>query len=80
VSKFNTSGYLRLILEGGCVNDFYLPLAATEYELGVTILLRIRLADKEVKQNGVGRDAPNRMAYSENAVVFTIPYFAEPSK
>lgn len=72
--------YPYLILESSCANDFYLPLATTENELKITMPLRIRLTDKKINQNDLGPDRPNRAAYSENAVVFTIPYFTESTK
>lgn len=70
--------YPYLILDGNCANDFYLPLAYnSDNELEVTLPIRIRLPDQEIKPMEIGPEQPNRVAYSENTVVFTIPFFRE---
>lgn len=67
--------YPYLVLDGSCGNDYYLPIKLTEnQELEIMLPLRIRLPDQEVRHSGIGEEVPDRVAYSENAVIFTVPF------
>jgi hypothetical protein len=66
--------YPYLMLEGSCANDFYLPISFTATnELEILLPMRIRLPNQEIRPSRFGGEAADRVAYSENAVVFTIP-------
>lgn len=70
--------YPYLMLEGNCANDFYLPISVTATnELEILLPIRIRLPNQKIRPSRFGGEAPDRVAYSENAVVFTIPLEAD---
>jgi hypothetical protein len=70
--------YPYLMLDGSCTNDLYLPITLTATnEIEIRLPIRIRLPDQKIKPIGVGPEQPDRVAYSENEVLFTVPYFLE---
>ncbi len=66
--------YPYLVLDGACANDAYWPLSTAGRDtLRITVPIRVQLTDQELKPYPVGETPPGRVAYSENAVVFSIP-------